>query len=111
MQYWTDLLRTAVIGHGISIFIFTVVIVIRYAKILMRSPSFYRDRRIPWHILSISASYFLLTIFTCIVLVQKLGEPITWRVPLAMVSFVLGNIGLYLIASYLKDEVDKQRRF
>ena len=111
MQSWIDLLRTVVIGHGISIFIFTVIIVLRYAKILMRSPSFYRDKRIPWHILTVAGSYFLLTTFTCVILIQKLGDPLTWRVPLAMVSFILGNIGLYLMASYLKDELDKQHRF
>lgn len=103
-----DKIRMLVIGHGISVFIFTVIVVLRYARILMKHPIIYRrDRRIPWHIISTALSYFLLTIFVCVSLLNRMGESLSWRVPLAICSFLLGNIGLFLMASYLKDEFEK----
>lgn len=106
---WIDFLRTLVIGHGISIFILTVVVFVRYAKLLMKKPG--KDRRVPWHILSIAISYFLGTILACGTMAEKLGDPFSWRLPVAAMSFMLGNVGLFLIASYIKDELDENYRF
>jgi uncharacterized BrkB/YihY/UPF0761 family membrane protein len=101
------------IGHGIATLFLLILVLSRYAKVIMKRTFTKKDRVMPWHIITISLSYFLSTIFICMAMIERIGldKPVSWRVPLGFIAFFLGDMGLMFIASYMKEELNHIRRF
>jgi hypothetical protein len=106
-----DIMRALVIGQGVATVAIIIIILLKYAKILMKR-SYKRIRNpVPWHILTIAISYLLATGYICCSIIFRIGQPFTWRIPLAFLIFIFGDIAFTLMISHLNTQIDELYRF
>ena len=108
---WTDLIRMTIIGQGIATTLLVGLILYRYGQLIVKSTFRVRERSVPWHFITLSMSYILATIYICSNLLDRLGQPFSWRIPVGWAVFMMGDIGLILFASIIKDELKYIRKF
>ena len=53
------------------------------------------------HIVTIALSYVLLTLFVGLELVDRFGDPLTYRTPLGIIAFGLGDYALATMVKYV----------
>lgn len=97
---WPDLLRFIVFGQGAVVFCLSAIIIVRYILLLKASPSG-GGRALPIHIFMVSTSYMLATIFICLELWFRIGEALSYRTPLALITFALGDVSLISMLTHL----------
>ena len=54
-----------------------------------------------WHIVTISASYTGAVVYVAISTVERFGQPLGWRLPLAAFVFIAGDAGLCFMLTHL----------
>ncbi len=94
-----DILRKLALGQASIIFILIAWTVMRYTKKILSAPD--NERALPTHVALIAASYLHFLIYACLSLYEKLDEPATWRIPLALSGCVFGTAALAFLMSHL----------
>ena len=97
--------RGFVFTQAVLVFVMTAAVVVRYGIALAHVKT--RDRVLPLHIVCISLSYLLATVFIGYELWLYWDAPMTYRVPFAAAIFVLGDAGLIFMLVH----ISVQRKF
>lgn len=97
---WAAVLRFIVFGQGGMVLLLSIGIIVRYILLLKASPSG-GGRALPIHIFMVSLSYILATIFICLELWFRIGDSMTYRTPMALVIFALGDVALVSMLTHL----------
>lgn len=71
-------------------------IIIRYARALKEATDAPR-RVLVYHVVCIGLSYIVLTVIATVEIIHRYGSPFTWRTPLGLLAFSLGDLGLFLM--------------
>lgn len=91
-----DVLRLVGCLQAFIVVAMTTWIVIRYAAALKDATN--RPRRIlVYHIICIGVSYITLTVMAVLEMMVRYGSPYTWRAPVALFAFSLGDLALFLM--------------
>ena len=105
-QHAVDWLRMIVFAQSSIVFWLTALILYRYSRV--RFTYVDKSRKIPLYILALAISHVLGTFFISYAVVERLGQPITWRLPLAFVIFVLGDVALWITDSHVEDQLNRR---
>lgn len=81
------------------VFAMTIAVIIRYSLALALTQN--KDRVLPYHVLAISTSYLLSTIFIVLEIHARWNEPLTYRTPLAGAIFILGDAALIFMLMHM----------
>ncbi len=110
--HWVNILRLIIIAQGFATFFLIILILVRYAQILMKKTlSRMKDSLTPWHILTLALSHMLMTVFVVATLIDRLNQPMSWRIPVAIFSFTLADVGLVIMIAHLRKKIDELYRF
>lgn len=74
-----------------------VVIWVKYAIRSFREPT----QPMLWHVIAISVSYFAAICYLAVSTVERFGQPLGWRLPLAGFVFISGDAGLCFMLTHL----------
>lgn len=94
-----DILRYFAFGQALLVLVLTIMIVIRYSHKLVSVPK--EARVLPAHIVCISLSYLGLIGFVILEMRQRLGSVFSYRIPLSIISFTLGDLALIFMLIHL----------
>lgn len=87
----TDVFRILTLQLGVIMIVLTVIIVIRYARMLKATPRIV-PRLLPIHVATIASSFIVLASSGMAEIILRFGEPATWRVPVLFLGFALANV-------------------
>ncbi len=108
----TDVLRKLALGQASIIGILIVWTVIRYTKKMLSAPD--NERALPAHVALIAVSYLHFLTYACLSLYERLDEPATWRIPLALSGCIFGTAALAFlmahlsVSRYLRARIDRE---
>lgn len=94
-----DFWRYIVFSQAIFVSCLTLFIIIRYIYLFTNTPS--KDKALPIHIICISSSYLILTVCALFEMRLRLGQAYTWRTPIYLFAFSLGDLGLIFMLIHL----------
>lgn len=94
-----DFWRYLAFGQAAIVALLSTGILIRYAFIFKNTPQ--KEKALPLHIICISASYLMLTVSALFELRLRLGGSYTWRTPVYLVAFSLGDIALIFMLIHI----------
>lgn len=97
--FTADVLRYFCLFQAAIIASLTLIVFFRYAiKIYAAKPE---DRALPTHVALISLSYMGLVVIAVIELWQRFGDTPSWRLPLDLILFTMGNGALIYMLIHL----------
>lgn len=91
-----DFWRGVTFAQAGIVVVLTTIIIARYRNI-PRSP----DRAFPLHIAGIGTSYLLACVFMVLELIARWNNGYSYRIPLALVTFALGDAALIFMLVHL----------
>lgn len=98
-----DIIRAGILFFGFIVLYYAKDILWSYSKVLKRRHGIHK--KLPLHIVEISISYILATMFICGVIGVRFGEPLSWPTILGLPILVIGSHALYIMKSHLNDEL------
>lgn len=104
-----DFCRWFAACQGGFVILASIIVFAKYSRVAIASRS---KRSLPWHVALISFSYIICTVFIGLELIGRVGNPWTYRIPLAGVAFVLGDAALCFLLTHLfakRNYADKLR--
>jgi hydrogenase-4 membrane subunit HyfE len=102
----SDLLRVIILGQGSIVLVLTFVIMRRYGEI--RKRRHYTNIFMPLHLILIGVSYVLATFFMIMQIVDRFNNEFSWRIPVAFISFLVGDLGLWLTSEKLYKDLNRE---
>lgn len=104
-----NVLRVITISLGAVMIIMTlcVVVVYDYAVRVTDRPG---TRFLPTHIVTIAASFIVFTAGGIAEMAGRFGQPVTWRLPLLTVAFILATIAQSAMFTVVRAQVREARR-
>lgn len=97
--FWSDILRYLAVGQAFLIIMLICVVIARYTFKL--SITKVRDTALPWHIVLIGLSYIGLATFVLMEVRDRFGQVLTWRTPMTLIVFGLGDAALIFMMMHL----------
>lgn len=94
-----NILRRLAFGQAFIISTLTVWTIVRFMKKAIVVPA--EERALPLHVALIGTSYLVMLGYVVVSLYEKFGQPPTWRIPAALISFALGVGALVFMMAHL----------
>jgi hypothetical protein len=92
----TNFLRIVATIQATFVITATIIIILRYIPIIKVAKD-RTERLLAWHVVSLGISFVSANIFICIEFLARYGDFMTWRLPLSLFVFSVGDAGLCLM--------------